>query len=860
MRRIALCVVACVSLAGALAQARSLPSRSSSRSNTHKRGTQRHRARKRARKHSGGRHATQAKTASTLVTTTSSAPSGSTLFGDAAIESGLDSNSAGWSEAFPFSNNSSGKASSITVYVAKQNQATKLIAGMYSDSDGNPGSLLTSGTLSTVKRGAWNTISVPSSAISAGRTYWIAILGRGGALYFNDRTGGPCSSQNSAQSSTTALSSTWQSGQKWASCPLSAYVSGTLAPTTISASGSVGTTTTTTSTTTTTPVTVPTLLPPVDLLAPQVSGSAIDGQTVTTDDGSWLNSPTSYSYQWQNCDSSGCANIAGATGSSYTLTSSDLGHTIRSVVTAANAAGAAAATSAQTALVAAAVVAPSSSASPTVSGTGVQGSTLTTSDGSWSGSPTSYTYQWQDCDTSGAGCANIAGAAASSYTLQASDVGNTVRSTVTARNSAGSATASSAATATIIASGGGGGGGSNYTCTAHVTTSTFSSAFSNAGSGAVLCLAPGNYGSFNGASKSAMVVITPDVSAGATAPTGNATGDVSGNVTFSGADFTPAANITLDGVTFSGDVSVSGASHDLLFHDSLFHQHLVITDTSMNNANVTANYDMFPADKADCVGGPEGRIWINESSHTSTPDGVTIENSNIGGSASQCDGVQTGGYGPQILNNWIHDYHYQNKAHTDGVQDYGGSHEVVKGNFMYNVPDCYVSYDGTNHADIEDNICVNDGDQNNGASPNVLVINDDSSSVVKHNTLVAFKDSYGNPGGILMIGSKTSSGSGTVLTDNLATGFDNCENGNCRPYTENHNLFIQGGPGGSGDITGTPVYQGGVCGNLSSTQSPFCSESWSSYLLAASSPGGNAADDGTDMGAYGPGPVTPGGP
>ena len=393
-----------------------------------------------------------------------------------------------------------------------------------------------------------------------------------------------------------------------------------------------------------------------------------------------------------------------------------------------------------------------------------------------------------------------------------------------------------------------------------MTTSTFSSAFSSAGSGAVLCLAPGSYGSFNGSSKSSMVVITPDVSAGATAPTGNATGDVSGNVTFSGADFSPAANITMDGITFTGDVSLSGNTHDVTLHDSLFHQHLVITDTSMNNANVTADYDMFPADKADCVGGPEGRIWINESSHGSTPDGVTIKNSNIGGSAAQCDGIQTGGYGPQILNNWIHDYHYQNNAHTDGIQDYGGSHEVVKGNFMYNVPDCYVSYDGTNQADIEDNICVNDSSQNNGASPNVLVINDDNGSIVKHNTLAAFKDSYGSAGGILTIGSKSSAGSGTVLTDNVATGFNNCENGNCRPYTENHNLFIQGGPGGSGDIKATPAYQGGACGNLSSSQGPFCSDSWSNYLLGPSSPGHAAADDGTDMGAYGPGPDTPGGP
>ncbi len=329
---------------------------------------------------------------------------------------------------------------------------------------------------------------------------------------------------------------------------------------------------------------------------------------------------------------------------------------------------------------------------------------------------------------------------------------------------------------------------------------------------------------------------------------------------FSGANFASDANTTMDGITFTGDVSVSGASHDLLFHDSLFHQHLVITDTSMNNANVTANYDMFPGDKADCVGGPEGRIWINENSHSSTPDGVTIENSNIGGSVSQCDGIQTGGYGPQFLNNWIHDYHYQSSAHTDGIQDYGGSHEVVKGNFMYNVPDCYVSYDGTNHADVENNICVNDGSQSNGASPNDLDILGDTGSIIKHNTVVAFKDSYGSAGGCITLGSKGQSSTGTSITDNIATCLVTNSGGNSASYTENHNMWVSSGPSGTGDMHSTPTYAGGTCASLTSTQAPFCSDRWSNYLLAASSTGNNAADDGTDLGAYGPGPVTPGGP
>jgi hypothetical protein len=101
--------------------------------------------------------------------------------------------------------------------------------------------------------------------------------------------------------------------------------------------------------------------------------------------------------------------------------------------------------------------APTNTAAPTVSGTATQGSTLTTSKGSWTGSPTGYSYQWQRCDSSGASCANIRGATSSSYQLQASDVGSTIRSVVTATNAGGSTSASSRVTS-VVASGGGGGG------------------------------------------------------------------------------------------------------------------------------------------------------------------------------------------------------------------------------------------------------------------------------------------------------------------------------------------------------------------------------------------------------------------
>ena len=179
--------------------------------------------------------------------------------------------------------------------------------------------------------------------------------------------------------------------------------------------------------------------PPANTALPTISGTATQGQTLTATNGTWTGSPTSYAYQWQDCNTSGasCANITGATSSSYTLPASDVGHTIRVVVTATNAGGSTPATSPQTATVTAPAPPPRRTRRcPAISGTATQGQTLTTTNGTWTGSPTSYAYQWQDCDTSGANCTNITGATSSSYTLTAGDVGHTIRVVVTATNPA----------------------------------------------------------------------------------------------------------------------------------------------------------------------------------------------------------------------------------------------------------------------------------------------------------------------------------------------------------------------------------------------------------------------------------------
>jgi len=182
---------------------------------------------------------------------------------------------------------------------------------------------------------------------------------------------------------------------------------------------------------------------------PQIIGTAQENKTLSATQGSWLNSPDSYAYQWLRCDSTGasCSPISGAQTNSYSLGSGDVGHTLSVIVTATNAGGHASVTSPPTDVVS--VGAPVLSELPAISGTAEQGRTLSTDSGSWTNAPNSFTYQWLQCDSTGAGCSEISGATASSYVPAAGDVGHTLRVAVVAINSSGNASATSAQSAVV---------------------------------------------------------------------------------------------------------------------------------------------------------------------------------------------------------------------------------------------------------------------------------------------------------------------------------------------------------------------------------------------------------------------------
>jgi hypothetical protein len=182
---------------------------------------------------------------------------------------------------------------------------------------------------------------------------------------------------------------------------------------------------------------------------PQISGTARVGQSLTTSNGNWSNSPTSYRYQWVRCDNvqgQNCANIAGATAAAYRLVNADRNRAISSLVRGCNTDGCGSFTNSKPVGPIAANVVPQATTAPTIAGRPVAGEPLTANNGSWTGAPDSYSYLWYQCDSAGSGCNVVAGATAAVYTARNEDVGHTIRVRVTARNPKGSSSSTSSAT------------------------------------------------------------------------------------------------------------------------------------------------------------------------------------------------------------------------------------------------------------------------------------------------------------------------------------------------------------------------------------------------------------------------------
>lgn len=98
---------------------------------------------------------------------------------------------------------------------------------------------------------------------------------------------------------------------------------------------------------------------------------------------------------------------------------------------------------------------PVNTVAPAITGSATLGSTLTCDNGTWSNTPTGYTYLWQRSSNSGSAWNNVnpgaldGGATASTHTVVGYDVGCILRCVVTATNAAGSSSANSNSTSQV---------------------------------------------------------------------------------------------------------------------------------------------------------------------------------------------------------------------------------------------------------------------------------------------------------------------------------------------------------------------------------------------------------------------------
>lgn len=149
-----------------------------------------------------------------------------TLIGTATIATTLDSNPAGMAEAFKATAIAGGTATQMSAYLDASSSAGTVVLGVYTDSNGHPGSLVTQGVIGAPVAGAWNTVTIAPVALASGQAYWLAILGTagGGTVQFRDVAGGGHSETSSA-STLSALPAAWSSGTSYPDGALAMVVS-----------------------------------------------------------------------------------------------------------------------------------------------------------------------------------------------------------------------------------------------------------------------------------------------------------------------------------------------------------------------------------------------------------------------------------------------------------------------------------------------------------------------------------------------------------------------------------------------------------------------------------------------------------
>jgi hypothetical protein len=296
--------------------------------------------------------------------------------------------------------------------------------------------------------------------------------------------------------------------------------------------------------------------------------------------------------------------------------------------------------------------------------------------------------------------------------------------------------------------------------------------------------------------------------------------------------FTPASNITIDGVTLNEVQIGNHATKNIVVRNADIPGQVIFDTGELANSNILFDHNVH-RDFSKCDRCAEGRVALMENNDQNV--GITIQNSEFRGGMS--DGIANGANGLKILNNTFHDLipGTPDGVHTDAIQLYGSKNTLIKGNFIYDVQGHPImSPDGADHEIIEDNVIAADP----GGYPFAIMLGSDNGSIIRHNTFPDGSCAWNLRCGIIQLSAKSANptGTGTIVKDNVLGGAISMEDGSTAQEIS-HNLVAAATSAVNGNLRGVARFR---AGSRPST--------WAGYALAADSLGKGTASDGGDRG------------
>jgi hypothetical protein len=118
-------------------------------------------------------------------------------------------------EANQFVATATGTVRSLSIYLDSSSRATTIGLALYSDASGVPGTLLAQGSRGALQNGAWNTLTIPATSLTAGQRYWIARLSQAGGSLVTRIDPAATNPDRTDTRNSTSFPTTFSPGGSW---------------------------------------------------------------------------------------------------------------------------------------------------------------------------------------------------------------------------------------------------------------------------------------------------------------------------------------------------------------------------------------------------------------------------------------------------------------------------------------------------------------------------------------------------------------------------------------------------------------------------------------------------------------------